>query len=309
MSKDIIRIIVVIVLIAIVTTIVWFVINKPDDNKKLYDNYISLTKDDGYKNYDYFTKEIIDENNGNVYTILDESFRLKQHFRLIEAIKNQIEKDLILLDYVSTVDSKVQDNLLNRLKNYNNVAFGDDGVSYQARYLYEYITRNKVDNTVKNGLIIKLINVMHEMEIVGRELIGDLNNFVVTYVYNGTKIEDIAYVLSDMHSVIASACSMYENVGNDDSLNENIGKYENYLTRVESLIEQGEKNGYNTLASEDMQEFILNYNLLSRELIIELLNADNKTEYITNQTDQAITYSLTKVLNFLEGGVWVKFLV
>ena len=303
MSKDIIRIIVVIVLIAIVTTIVWFVINKPDDNKKLYDNYISLTKDDGYKNYDYFTKEIIDENNGNVYTILDESFRLKQHFRLIEAIKNQIEKDLILLDYVSTVDSKVQDNLLNRLKNYNNVAFGDDGVSYQARYLYEYITRNKVDNTVKNGLIIKLINVMHEMEIVGRELIGDLNNFVVTYVYNGTKIEDIAYVLSDMHSVIASACSMYENVGNDDSLNENIGKYENYLTRVESLIEQGEKNGYNTLASEDMQEFILNYNLLSRELIIELLNADNKTEYITNQTDQAITYSLTKVLNFLEGGV------
>ncbi len=303
MSKDIIRIIVVIVLIAIVTTIVWFVINKPDDNKKLYDNYISLTKDDGYKNYDYFTKEIIDENNGNVYTILDESFRLKQHFRLIEAIKNQIEKDLILLDYVSTVDSKVQDNLLNRLKNYNNVAFGDDGVSYQARYLYEYITRNKVDNTVKNGLIIKLINVMHEMEIVGRELIGDLNNFVVTYVYNGTKIEDIAYVLSDMHSVIASACSMYENVGNDDSLNENIGKYENYLTRVESLIEQGEKNGYNTLASEDMQEFILNYNLLSRELIIGLLNADNKTEYITNQTDQAITYSLTKVLNFLEGEV------
>lgn len=58
MSKVLLRLIVVIILIAGITTAVYFVLNKPDESKKVYDQQIATLQKSEYKDYQYLTQEI-----------------------------------------------------------------------------------------------------------------------------------------------------------------------------------------------------------------------------------------------------------
>ena len=301
MSKDLLRLIVVVVLIAVVTTVVYFVVNRPDDNKKLYDNYIALTQEDGYKNYEYLTKEFTLESGAKV-SLISLNSNLNNHYRLTQAIKAQIEQNLLLLNYADQGDKTAQEKVLSDLEEYNTKAYGQDGVAYQARYLYEYYLEDNYNASTITSLNNKLLNAMHEMEVAGFNVLSDLNNYVTTYIYNGNKPNDVKYVLYDARALIAGVASSYEN-SNESDIDElylNIKKYENYLSKFEQLIANGESTGYNTLINSNLNAFIKSYNLLDREVIINLISAEDKNAFINSQTDETIKKNLTTLLSYLE---------
>ena len=302
MSKDLLRLIVVIVLIAVVTTVVYFIVNRPDDNKKLYDNYMSLVEKQSYKNYDYLTKEFTDKSTNNQVSLVSLSNNLNNHYRLTQAIKLQIEQNLLLINYATKGDDTAQKSLLNKIKDYNEKAYGENGVAYQARYLYEYYLEDNYNASTITSLNNKLLNAMHEMEVAGFNVLSDLNNYVTTYIYSGNKPNDVKYVLYDARALIAGVASSYEN-SNESDIDElylNIKKYENYLFKFEQLIANGESNGYNTLINSNLNAFIKSYNLLDREVIINLISAEDKNAFINSQTDETIKKNLTTLLSYLE---------
>ena len=311
MSKDLLRLIVVIIIIAVVTTVVYFIINRPDDNKKLYDNYISLIDKDSYQNYDYLTKEFTDTSTNNKVSLVSMSNNLNNHYRLTQAIKLQIEQNLLLINYATKGDDTAQKALHEKMKVYNEKAYGENGVAYQARYLYEYYVEGNYNASTIQGLNDKLLNAMHEMEIAGFDVLIDLDNYVATFVFNSNKPDDLKYVLYDVRALIAGVASSYEN-SNESGIDElylNISKYEAYLAKFEQLIISGESNGYKTLINSNLNVFIKSYNLLDKNVIIDLLSAEDKNAFINSQTDETIKKNLTTVLSYLEAKVWVNYLI
>ena len=304
MSKDLLRLIVVVVLIAVVTTVVYFVVNRPDDNKKLYDNYIALTQEDGYKNYEYLTKEFTLESGAKV-SLISLNSNLNNHYRLTQAIKAQIEQNLLLLNYADKGDKTAQEKVLSDLEEYNTKAYGQDGVAYQARYLYEYYVSGNYDVININSLFDKLLNAIHEMELAGNTVIGSLNNYVVTYIYDGVKPNDVKSVMYDATALVACATASYQNKNssNKDELYLNIGEYESMLAKLESLVAIGEEKGFNTLINDSLNTFISSYNALDRETILNMLTAVDRTQYINTQTNEDVKLNLTKVLNYLEAEI------
>ena len=87
MSKVLLRLVVVIILIAGITTAVYFVLNKPDESKKVYDQQIAMLQKSGYKDYQYLTLEI--KGRDGIYIVKDGD--LKTEYTFTQAIKEQIE--------------------------------------------------------------------------------------------------------------------------------------------------------------------------------------------------------------------------
>lgn len=301
MSKYLLRLIVVILLIVVVTVVVWLILNRPDESKKIYDEYISLIDDEGYQNYEYFTKEFTDPVTQTSSTLLNFNTNINSHYRVTNAIKEDIELNLMLLNYVTSYDEVAQDGVLDAIANYNSVAYGADGVAYQARYLYEYYVAGNYNQANVEALINKLLVTMHNMEVAGANVLTVLKPYVQTYVYAGNQPEDIKYVLYDTRALVASSvANSYENTDDTDKLYQFFNNYNAYMTKLETLISTGEENGYNTLVNTSTTKFIDSYNALETETLIGLFNALNKTTYINSQTDENIKTHLTNIVTYLE---------
>ena len=298
MSKVFLRLLVVIILIAGITTAVYFIINQPDENKKLYEDYASLVKTEKYQNFDYLTKEWVNSGTGTPISLVKNDQTLNTHYKLATAIKNQIESNLLLINYAKDVDKTAQKSIAKKIDNFNKKAYGKDGVSYQAKYLYTYYV-NENDASNITYLTQRLQVAMHEMELAGTEVLAELSIYVAKNVYNGSRPEDLKYVLNDSLALIASAITSYQNTNaNSDELNSHLAKYQNYLTKFETYVNNGELNGYNSLG--DMSNYVELFNSVDRSKVYGMLTAENFVQYLNSQNaeDKA---NLLAIHNFMEG--------
>ena len=129
MSKVFLRLLVVIILIAGITTAVYFIINQPDENKKLYEDYASLTKTEKYQNFDYLTKEWVNSGTGTPISLVKNDQTLNTHYKLATAIKNQIESNLLLINYAKDVDKTAQKSIAKKIDSAAMMATAKDSIS------------------------------------------------------------------------------------------------------------------------------------------------------------------------------------
>ena len=300
MSKVLLRLLVVIILIAGITTAVYFILNQPEKNKKLYDNYASLTKTEKYQDYSYITKEWTDSSNGNPTTLLSGNDNLTNHFRIASAIKKQIEINLLLINYANKVDETAQKSIAKKISKFNEKAYGKDGVSYQAKYLYNYYV-NGNDVSKIAYLTGRLQVAFHEMELAGTEVLVELSTYVTKNVYNGMRTNDLKYVFGDTLALIASATASYQNkVSNYDELNSHIGKYERFIKNIETHIKNGDQNGYNTLGFKIPYPQV--FNSVDRNKVYEMLIAEDALDYISKQNAND-KKSLETIYGFMEATI------
>lgn len=294
MAKFILRLLVVIVLIAGITTAVYFIVNKPDESKKMYDSYVSLTKTEKYQNFDYLTKEWT-QSGGTKTSLVAGNPKTKQHYNIANALKSQIEANLLLLNYAQSSDKTLQKQVMNKLKVYNEKAYGKFGVSYQAKYLYDY----RVNNSDVSNIALftnKLWVAMHDMEVAGYEAYVALSDYVKTYVFMGEKTNDAKYVLGDVYAVLVGAISDYENTGDTDNLSLNYSQFEKYVTKLDALIAKGEQDGYYSL---NIKDFISAYNAVDKTLVCDLFKAEDKNAYI-NGLEVALQDNMRTINVFME---------
>ncbi len=303
MSKYLLRLIVVILLIAIVTTVVWLLLNRPDNSKRIYENYISLTERESYQNYEYFTKPLTDSSTGTQSAIINFNTNLSAHYRLVSAIKEQIEQNILLINYASAYDESAQDAVLDALDAYNDVAYGTNGVTYQARYLYEYYVSGEFSAENVEILINNLLIALHSMEQAGATALQQLKSYLVNNVYEGSTPEDVKYILYDARAIVAVSATSYENAGTTDELHKYFNNYSKYLTKFETLIQNGTKNGFNTLITADLMNFIDNYNAVPYETLVDFIRASDKNAYINALTDDVLKTHLTGIYSYLEATV------
>lgn len=302
MSKVLLRFIVVVLLIAGITTAVYFILNKPDESKKVYDDYISLQKTSGYNDYEYLTKSI-DGGDGIVNAQNDSlsvfSEEVDIHYAYSNAIKQQIEKLSLLCAYAEDCDSKEQDAVRDAIDIFNKSVYGEAGVAYQAKYLYNYQTTEGYDPSSLGGLKQALLDAFMIMEKNGAAALDKLVPFVQKYVFDSAKIGEIGFFLYDLRGMVVSGeVAQYEALVNKDEINK--ARFVAYVKRVTSAIESGEKDGFNTLNDSTMRSVMQSYNSLSRSAIVGLFGALNVTEYI-NAQQEADKQNLIAVYNFMEG--------
>lgn len=297
MSKDLLRLLVVVILIAGITTAVYFILNQPDKKRKMYNDYISQIQTEEYQDYNYLTKEWEISNSQNTSSLALNNPNIAKHLKMCDALKTQVEENLLLLNYAKKVDETAQKSLKKKIETYNEKAYGKNGVSYQAKYLYNYYV-NGYDVYNLPALLQQLFKAMHEMEISATEVLNELVPYVQKNVFNGQRPDDLKYVLNDVYAVIASATTAYTNSGATDELFKNYSNFTSYITKVESLIEQGNQSGFNTLT--DLSDFVSAYNKVDRNEVLNLLKSTDKTKFINDKTDEALKTNLTTLLNFME---------
>lgn len=302
MSKVLLRFIVVVLLIAGITTAVYFILNKPDESKKVYDDYISLQKASGYKDYEYLTKSI--DGGGGIVNAQNDSLTVFSeevdiHYAYSNAIKQQIEKLSLLCAYAEDCDSKEQDTVRDAIDKFNKSVYGEAGVAYQAKYLYNYQATEGYDPSSLGGLKQALLDAFMTMEKNGAAALDKLVPFVQKYVLDNAKISEIGFFLYDLRGVVVSGeVAQYEALVNKGEINK--ARFVAYVKSVTSAIESGEKDGFNTLNDSTMRSVMQSYNSLSRGMIVELFGAVNMTEYI-NAQQEADKQNLIAVYNFMEG--------
>lgn len=302
MSKVVWRFVVVVLLIVGITTAVYFILNKPDASKKVYDDFVSLQKTSEYSDYGYLTKEI--EGSGAIVNSSNDSLNLYSddldiQYAYANAIKEQIEKLLHLSAYIENFDSKAQKEVIEALKKYNDVVYGDKGVSSQAKYLYNYLVAEDYDPASIGGLKMNLLNSIRNMQSVGRVALDKLVPFIRNSVYQNATIVDIKFVLYDLRGMVASGeNAQYESLVDKNQVD--TSKFVSYVKNLTNLIETGESNGFNTLNDSDMREVLNAYNNLGRAQLIGLFRAVNSSEYLSSQEGDTKSYLIT-IYNFLEG--------
>ena len=296
MSKDLLRLLVVVILIAGITTAVYFILNQPDKTRKQYNNFISQTQTEEYQNYSYLTKEWQLENALSPTSLALNNPNIAKHIQMCDALKLQVEENLLLLKYAQKRDETAQKSLQSKIDAYNEKAYGKNGVTYQAKYLYNYYV-NEYDINNLPALTQQLLATMHEMEKSATELLAELTTYVQKNVFSGNRPNDFKYVLNDFYSLIASATTSYENSGSMDELYKNYGNYSNYIAGIEYLIELAQQNGYHTLG---INGFVVVYNQTERAIVLEMLKAQDKAKFINDQTDETLKANLTTIYNLLE---------
>lgn len=295
MSKVLLRLIVVVILIAGITAAVYFVLNKPDDSKKVYNQQISLIQKSEYKDYQYLTQEI--KGKDGIYIVKDGD--LKTEYLYAQAMKDQIEMLEFLCAYANNVDKNVQNDVLDAIKNYNTSAFGKDGVTYLAKYLYNYSSSEAYDAASIGGLNTQLIAAFKKMQRDGGVVLDKLVPFVKSVVYNGANIDEIEFFLYDLRGMIACGqISQYDSLENKNQVQ--TSKFTSYINKLTSVIEEGKVNGFNTLNTSDLRKVMNAYNALDRANIVGLFRAENQTTYINDQEDETIKTNLNIINSFME---------
>ncbi len=296
MSKVLLRLVVVIILIAGITTAVYFVLNKPDESKKVYDQQIAMLQKSGYKDYQYLTLEI--KGRDGIYIVKDGD--LKTEYTFTQAIKEQIEMLGFLCAYAKDVNKSAQKDVLSAIKTYNTSAYGKDGVAYLAKYIYNYESSVSYDAASIGGLNNQLIEAFKKMQSSGSAVLDKLVPYVKTSVYNNAKIDEIEFVLYDLRAMVSCAqIAQYDSINDKNKVQ--TSKFEQCIEqKLTPLIEEGKKDGFNTLNSGELCSVISAYNALDRANIVGLLRAENTATYLNEQKDETIKANLTIISKYLE---------
>ena len=295
MSKVLLRLIVVIILIAGITTAVYFVLNKPDESKKVYDQQIATLQKSEYKDYQYLKQEI--KGREGIYIVKDGD--LKIEYTYTQAIKEQIEMLGFLCAYAKDVDTSAQKEVLSAINTYNTSAYGKDGVTYLAKYIYNYQSSESYDPASIGGLNSQLIEAFRKMQRNGSVALDKLVPFVKTSVYNNAKIDEIEFVLYDLRAMVACGqISQYDSI--KDKNNVQTSKFSKCIAKLTSLIEKGKNDGFYTLNFSDLRKVMNAYNALDRVNIVGLFRTENTTKYLDEQKDETIKANLKIISQYME---------
>ncbi len=295
MSKVLLRLIVVIILIAGITTAVYFVVNKPDESKKVYDKQIALLQKSEYKDYQYLTQEI----KGREGMYIVKEGELLNEYKYAQAIKEQIEMLEFLCAYAKDVNKNAQKDVLSAIKAYNASAYGKDGVTYLAKYIYNYESGESYDAASIGGLNNQLIEAFKKMQRNGSVALDKLVPFVKTSVYNNAKIDEIEFVLYDLRAMAACGqIAQYDSIKDKNKVQ--TSKFTKCIEKLTFSIEYGKNNGFNTLNSAEMRSVMSAYNALDRAIVVGLLRAENTTTYVNEQKDETTKANLNIISMYLE---------
>lgn len=295
MSKFILRLLVVIILIAGVTTAVYFILNKPDESKKIYDLQTTTSQKGEYKDYEYLTKEI--KGKTGMYIVKDGE--LKNEYLYTQAIKEQIEKLQYLCAYTKDIDKSEQKEVLEAIKTYNTSAYGENGVTYLAKYLYNYESSDAYSTTTVDGLKEQLVNAFKQMQRDGRTALDKLVPFVKKNVYMNTNIDEIEFFLYDLRGMISCAeIAQYDSF--DSKTKVQTSKFTNYLSKLNSLINNGVSSGFNTLNSSELRKVMDAYNALDRADIVGLFRSDDTTKYFAGIKNETAKVNLQVINDYME---------
>ena len=298
MSKVVLRLVVVILIIAGITSAIYFILNRPDQSKKIYNTFISNIEKENYKDFDYLTKKFTVE--GKQTQCITSEGDLLYEYTLADVIKTQIENCQYLCAYAKNVDTNAQENVLKALKNYNEIAYGNDGISHQAKYYYNF--KNKENDGVRpdtDRLEYKLIQSLMNMQREGVKVLEKLVPFVKNSVYQGTKIDEISFILYDLRASVASGEIAQLDEKNNISL-EQRNKFNKYIEKLTQLINSGESDGFYLLNDSELKNVIFSYNSLERTYIIDMFKAEDTLDYIGKIEDKNIKKNLTYIYDYLE---------
>ena len=304
MTKDLLKLIVVILAIVIITSIVIYFTNQKGYGSSFYDDYDNYVASQEYENLSYISKDTT-RADLSYNSLISLSTEIDLQYSLFTCLNKELIYWVSLSKYLDDVKSSYYNNYKTELSAIKDIFSGNDGVAKLSEDFYNFVNSSTTyivsnSNSVANfnAYVKKLGISLIKLNNQSLNLLNCIKAVVINNIYDGKIPYTVQTSLLNLQTLQAEQIIKTYSVTSGETSSANISALASYLTSItevyDYLISSGTSYSY-----ENSKEFIDAISILTQEQISEYLASFSKETYLYNVSDLALLNELTVIYNYI----------